>query len=154
MLKQGFSTFYVHGLLFGIEVEKIQEVLFYQEVTPVPLAPPMVLGLINLRGQIITAIDLRKRLGFGNYAPSALSVNVVVRGKDDVTSLVVDEVAEVVEVSEETFEPPPETVDAKGRTLIRGVHKLATQLMHVLDAEQAIELPEDGVVSSAIQSAT
>ena len=60
--KKQFSTFVVDRLLFGVEVEKVQEVIRYQEMTRVPLAPPVVKGLINLRGQIVTAIDLRRRL--------------------------------------------------------------------------------------------
>ncbi len=105
--RQKFSTFYLDGLLFGIEVEKIQEVLNYQEITPVPLAPPVVLGLINLRGQIITAVDLRQRLGLNTRADSRLSINIVIRSNQGALSLLVDEVGEVVEVGEETFAPPP-----------------------------------------------
>jgi purine-binding chemotaxis protein CheW len=143
---QKFATFYIDGLLFGIEVERIQEVLCYQEITPVPLAPRVVVGLINLRGQIITAMDLRRRLGLKDRAASLPSMNIVVRSKDDVLSFLVDEVGEVVEVCEETFEPPPETMDSKSRALIRGVHKLSGRLMHILDAEQASKLgPEGGV---------
>ncbi|HET6842194.1 MAG TPA: chemotaxis protein CheW [Candidatus Angelobacter sp.] len=136
--RQKFSTFYLDDLLFGIEVEKIQEVLNYQEITPVPLAPPLVLGLINLRGQIITALDFRQRLGFGKRAAGSCSINIVVRNNEDVVSLLVDKIGDVVEVGEETFEPPPEMLDAKSRALIRGVHKLDGGLMHVLDADQAV----------------
>jgi purine-binding chemotaxis protein CheW len=139
--KQKFSTFYLQGLLFGIEVEKIQEVLGHQEITPVPLAPPVVLGLVNLRGQIITAMDLRRRLGLHERAAGRLSINIVVRSKEDILSLLVDEIGDVVEVGPETFEPPPETLDPKSRGLIRGVHKLSGGLMHVLDADQAVALP-------------
>ena len=138
--RQKFSTFYLDGLLFGIEVEKIQEVLNYQEITPVPLAPPVVLGLINLRGQIITAVDLRQRLGFHKPADSRLSINIVVRTNVEALSLLVDGVGEVVEVGEETFAPPPETMDPKSRDLIRGVHKLSGRLMHILSMERAIDL--------------
>ncbi len=67
---QQFSTFYVDGLYFGIEVENVQEVIRYQEMTSIPLAPPVVRGLINLRGQIVTALDLRLRLNLSN-APTA-----------------------------------------------------------------------------------
>jgi purine-binding chemotaxis protein CheW len=136
--RQKFSTFYLDDLLFGIEVEKIQEVLNYQEITPVPLAPPLVLGLINLRGQIITALDFRQRLGLGKRAADSCSINIVVRNNEDVVSLLVDKIGDVVEVGEETFEPPPEMLDPKSRALVRGVHKLDGGLMHVLDADQAV----------------
>jgi purine-binding chemotaxis protein CheW len=135
-----FATFSLDGLLFGIEVGKIQEVLSYQEMTPVPLAPSSVVGLINLRGQIIAAVDLRRRLGLQERAAGHRPVNVVVRSDEDVSSLLVDEMGDVVEVGEDTFEPPPETMDADSRILIRGVHKLGRRLMHVLDAERAVKL--------------
>ena len=142
---QQFATFSLDGLLFGIEVGRIQEVLSYQEMTPVPLAPPAVLGLINLRGQIVAAVDLRRRLGLKERAPEQRPVNVVIRSDDDVISLLADEMGEVVEVGEESFEPPPETMDRDSRILIRGVHKLGRRLMHVLDAERVIELqPVEG----------
>ena len=137
--RQKFSTFYLGGLLFGIEVEKIQEVLNYQEITPVPHAPSVVLGLINLRGQIITAVDLRQRLGLCERAASRLSINIVIRTNEELLSLLVDGVGEVVEVGEETFAPPPETMDPKNRELVRGVHKLSDKLMHVLSTEKTID---------------
>jgi len=138
---QQFVTFKLDGLLFGIEVGRIQEVLSYQEMTPVPLAPPDVLGLINLRGQIVAAVDLRRRLGLSERTPGQRPVNVVVRDDNDVISLLVDEMGEVVEVGEESFELPPETMDRDSRVLIRGVHKLGRRLMHVLDAERVIKRP-------------
>ena len=140
-----FATFSLDGLLFGIEVGRIQEVLSYQEMTPVPLAPPAVLGLINLRGQIVAAVDLRRRLGLRERAGGQRPVNVVIRGDHDVISLLVDEMGEVVEVGDESFELPPETMDRDSRVLIRGVHKLGRRLMHVLDADRAIKLaPVEG----------
>ena len=138
--KQQFCTFFVDGLFYGIEVEKVQEILRYQEMTPVPLAPAVVCGLINLRGQIVTAIDLRRRLGRSERLEGQQSLNVVLHTNDGAVSLVVDEIGDVVEVSEDSFELPPETLSQKSRTFIRGVHKLHGCLMHVLDAEQAINL--------------
>jgi purine-binding chemotaxis protein CheW len=101
--------------VFGIEVGRIQGVLRYQDMTPVPLAPPAVQGLINLRGQIVAAVDLRRRLGLRERAPDQRPVNVVVRSDHDVISLLVDEMGEVVEVGEESFELPPETMDSNSR---------------------------------------
>ena len=74
-----FATFFLNGLFFGVEVLKVQEVIRYQEMTRVPLAPAMIEGLINLRGQIITAIDLRRRLELPPRAKGQLPMNVVVR---------------------------------------------------------------------------
>lgn len=138
--KKQFSTFVVERLLFGVEVEKVQEVIRYQEMTRVPLAPPVVKGLINLRGQIVTAIDLRHRLGLHARATADLPMNVVVRHDDGAVSLLVDEIGDVLEVDEETFEGPPETLDRKARELICGVYKLENCLLHVLDTDKALSI--------------
>ena len=90
---------------------QVQEVIRYQAMTRVPLAPTVVSGLINLRGQIVTAIDLRRRLGLAGPADEGLHpMNVVVRTDDGAVSLLVDEIGDVVEVTDDAFEPPPETL--------------------------------------------
>jgi purine-binding chemotaxis protein CheW len=136
--KKQFSTFVVDRLLFGVEVEKVQEVIRYQEMTRVPLAPSVVKGLINLRGQIVTAIDLRRRLDLHERREGDLPMNVVVRHEDGAVSLLVDEIGDVLEAEEDTFEQPPETIDSKARELIRGVYKLSDRLMHILDTDKAV----------------
>jgi purine-binding chemotaxis protein CheW len=133
--KQQFATFFVGNLFFGVEVEKVQEVLRHQQMTRVPLAPPVVRGLINLRGQIVTAIDLRRRLGMSEACASHTPMNVVIRAADGAVSLLVDEIDDVVEAGDETFERPPDTLPGKAREMIRGVHKLDGRLMHVLNME-------------------
>src|SRR5438445_13850572 len=91
-------TFYLDGLRFGVDVQKVQEVVPYQEMTRVPLAPPTVRGLLNLRGQIVTGIDLRRRLELPERGAGALPLNVVLRGEDSPVSFLVDDVGEVIEV--------------------------------------------------------
>ena len=137
-----FCTFYLNELLVGIELRRVQEVLRYVGMTPVPLAPPVVSGLINLRGQIVTAIDLRRRLDLDPHATDAQPMNVVIRSEDGSVSLLVDEIGDVVEVQEETFEQPPETLQGKLRTVILGVHKLDNRLLHVVDTERACKIVE------------
>jgi purine-binding chemotaxis protein CheW len=134
--RKQFSTFVVDQLLFGVEVEKVQEVIRYQEMTRVPLAPPVVNGLINLRGQIVTAIDLRRRLDLRPRAATDLPMNVVIRQDDGAVSLLVDEIGDVLEVEGESFEPPPETLNGKARELIPGVYKLKDRLMHILNTDK------------------
>jgi len=134
-----FCTFYLDKLMFGVELQKVQEVLRNLELTGIPLAPEVVSGLMNLRGQIITAIDLRRRLELTNRPEGMLPMNVVVRSDDGAISLLVDEIGDVVEVDEEYFERPPETLQGKVREVILGVYKLDKQLMHVLDTEKACE---------------
>ncbi len=135
-----FCTFFVDGLFFGVELRKVQELIRYQKITRVPLASPVVRGLINLRGQIITAIDLRRRLDLNERPADQLSMNVVVRTSDGVVSLLVDEIEDIVEVEEDTFEPPPETLKGVARELIRGAYKLKNRLLLVLDSEKAVDL--------------
>lgn len=144
-----FCTFYLDKLLFGVDLKGVQEVLRSLEMTRVPLAPDVVSGLINLRGQIVTAVDLRRRLEFEPAPPGALAMNVVVRSDDGPVSLLVDEIGDVVEVEEDSFEAPPETLRGSVRTLILGVHKLNDRLLHVLDIERACQM---AVVKSAATS--
>ena len=135
-----FCTFYLGDLFFGVEVDKVQEVFKYQEMTRVPLAHSVVRGLINLRGQIITAIDLRARLGMDELPDGQLPMNVVVRTEEGVVSLLVDKIAEVLEVSEDNFERPPDTIDEITRELVLGVYKLENKLLLTLDTEKTVRL--------------
>lgn len=142
-----FATFFLNGLFFGIEVLKVQEVIRYQEMTRVPLAPRMIEGLINLRGRIVTAIDLRRRLEMPPRAAGELPMNVVISSDDGAVSLLVDEIGDVVEVQDDIYERPPETLNGAARELIRGVYKLKERLLLILDTEKAVGLP-----SSAAQA--
>lgn len=136
-----FCTFFVHGLFFGVEVLKVQEVIRYQEMTLVPLAPKTIQGLINLRGQIVTAIDLRRRLDLPSRTQDELPMNVVVRTEDGAVSLLVDEIGDVVEIFDDVYERPPETLQGAARELITGVYKLKEQLLLILDTEKTVCLP-------------
>lgn len=135
-----FATFYVGELLFGVDVMHVQEIIRYQELTPVPQSSPIVEGLINLRGQIITAIEMRRRLGMEERDPDHLPMNVVVRHEDEVVSLLVDEIGDVLEVGSSQFEPTPDTLEESSRDLVEGVYKLDGKLLLVLDRSRAIEL--------------
>jgi purine-binding chemotaxis protein CheW len=146
-----FTTFTVDGVLFGIEVGAVQEVLRYQQMTWVPLAPAIVSGLINLRGQIVTALDLRQRLGLRPRAAGVLPMNVILRGDDGAVSLLVDDIGDVLTVTPDLAEPLPETLQHLGRELIKGVFKLSGQLLLVLDPSSAVTFqtgrrraPDDG----------
>lgn len=137
-----FCTFYLDKLLFGVELKGVQEVIRSLEMTKVPLAPSVVSGLINLRGQVVTAVDLRRRLELEAAPPEVRAMNVVVRSEDGAVSLLVDEIGDVVEVDESSFETPPETLRGSVRTMILGVHKLNDRLMHVLDIEKACQMTD------------
>lgn len=136
-------TFYLDDLYFGVNVQKIQEVIRYQVMTRVPLAPPVVRGLINLRGQIVTAIDMRRRLGMPALPEGKLPMNVVIRTDDGPVSLLVDEIGDVLEVNEETYERPPETLHGTARELVLGAYKLQGQLLLTLDSDRAVSVNFD-----------
>jgi purine-binding chemotaxis protein CheW len=135
---QQLCTFSVASYTFGVEVNKVQEVLRFQQMTRVPLAPWVVRGLINLRGQIVTAIDLRRRLGLPDAPPEISPMSVILRTEQGAVSLLVDKIGDVREVQRELFEPPPATLRDLARDMIRGVYKLPERLLILLDADQAI----------------
>jgi purine-binding chemotaxis protein CheW len=144
-----FCTFYLDKLLFGVELKGVQEVIRSLDMTKVPLAPAVVSGLINLRGQIVTAVDLRRLLELEPRPADTLAMNVVVRSEDGAVSLLVDEIGDVVEVEETSFEPPPETLRGSVRPMILGIHKLNDRLLHVLDIEKACQMTEVAETAAA-----
>src|SRR5437762_7973738 len=119
-----WCTFYLDGMYFGVDVQGVQEVIRYQEMTRVPRAPSVVQGLINLRGQIVTAIDLRRRLGLADRPAEQLPMNVVVRADGGAVSLLDDKIGDVLDLDEQAFERPPETLRGPARELIQGAYKL------------------------------
>lgn len=136
-----YATFYLNNLFLGVEVRQVQEVIRYQEMTRVPLAPAMIQGLINLRGQIVTAIDLRRRFDFPSLEEGRRPMNVVVQSDDGAVSLLVDEIGDVVEIGDEAYERPPETLRGATRDLVTGVYKLKGQLLLILNIDKSIDLP-------------
>jgi purine-binding chemotaxis protein CheW len=139
---QQFCTFFLENLYFGIAVEQVQEVIRYQEMTRVPLAPRMIEGLINLRGQIVTAVDLRVRLEMEPRGHEEVPMNVVVRSSGGAVSLLVDTIGEVVEVDAADHEAVPPTVKGVARELISGACKLQGKLLLILNMERTIEVGE------------
>ena len=135
-----FCTFFLNRLLFGIEVEKVQEIIRYQDMTSVPLAPSEIGGLINLRSQIVTTINLRRRLNLPQLNSDQLPLNIVVRVDEETISLLVDDVGDVLDVPEDCFEASPETLMGKVRALIRGAYKLENQLLLILDVEKVVDV--------------
>jgi purine-binding chemotaxis protein CheW len=135
---QQFATFWLAGHLYGLEVEHVQEVLRAQSLTRVPQAPPAVAGLLNLRGQVVTAVELRERLGLAARPGTDTAILIVVRLRGEVVSLLVDSIGDVVDVAGDDFELPPDTLDGTVRELIRGAYKLDGQLLLALDVHRAV----------------
>jgi purine-binding chemotaxis protein CheW len=132
-----YCTFELGTLLLGLEAKLVQEVLRSQPVTEVPLAPHAVRGLMNMRGQIVLVVDLRRRLGLPEPPNDARRVNVLVRTDDGLVSLLVDRVGDVLELSPDDFEPVPDSLDSEARLLLRGAHQLPDKLLLQLDAHRA-----------------
>lgn len=133
-------TFTLDGLFLGINVSEVHEVLLAQTLTPVPLAHPIVAGLINMRGQIVSVVDLRRVLHLPARTDDAPPpVNVIVRNGHDLMSLLVDQVGDVLEIESRLFTPPPDTTPAETKHLFRGAYQLPRQLLLVFDTNRAIE---------------
>ena len=137
MTTHRYCTFHVAGLLVGIEVSQVLEVVRGLDPTQVPLAHPSVLGLLNLRGQIVTAIDARCRLHLA-AAPGSDRVNVIIRSGDELMSLVVDRAGDVLDLDAATREEVPETISPTIRSFVSGAYQLESALLLILDTDSAL----------------
>ena len=134
-----YCTFRVDSLLLGVDVQQVQEVIRYQAMTRVQLAGRAISGLINLRVQIVTAIDLREQLALPRRKPGCMPMNVVIRDGEEAVSLLVDEIGDVIEIDADSFENPPATVRGPARSLVTGAYKLSDGLLLVLNTVQAVQ---------------
>jgi purine-binding chemotaxis protein CheW len=134
------ATFFLHDELFGIDALHVQEILNYQEITSVPLAPEYVKGLINLRGQIVTVIDLRRRLGFEQLEDESAGMNLIVNSNEGLMSLLVDQIGNVRDVNRNQAKPPPGTIRGIAVHYIQAVCQLQDDLLIVLDLDSVLQL--------------
>ncbi|MBN8524645.1 MAG: purine-binding chemotaxis protein CheW [Planctomycetes bacterium] len=139
-----YCTFRLAQYHCGIDVLAVHEILRHQPMTRVPLAPPVVKGLINLRGQIITALDMRTRLSFPPREDGKAPINIVVgtgAGEDEAAAaLLVDEIGDVIDIDPASCEPPPDTINGAVRDLIQSVCKLEKGLLLILDVAKATRI--------------
>jgi purine-binding chemotaxis protein CheW len=133
-------TFRIGPLRIGMPVEQVQEILRPQRITSVPLADPMVRGLINLRGRIVTAVDLRVRLELPPLDPGVPAMNVVVEHRGEAVSVLVDAVGDVVEAGDDRFAVPPATLRGPAAEVIVGAYVLDDLLLLVLDLDRALAI--------------
>ena len=141
-----YVTFSVAGMFCGIDVAQVQEVLRYQEMTPVALAPETIQGLINLRGQIVTAIDLRRRFHLPDRPEGRRPMNIVLRSDSGAVSLLVDEIGDVLEIDSQTQEEPPSSMDPQHRQVVDAVFKLEGRLLLALNTALVLNADADSVV--------
>jgi len=144
---QRYATFYLNGICFGVPIEKVQEVLEYQHITPIPLSSLVLPGIINLRGQILTTIDLKTRLELSANEVNGQQMMVVVRTSEGPINLLVDKIGGVLDVDPDLFERPTETLKPALRAATSHVCKLEEHLLLVLDIERVIQLPEETVLA-------
>ena len=138
-----YCTFRLAGMLFGVDVLNVQEIIQFQEMTEVPLSNEVVRGLVNLRGKIVTALDLHKRIdviGHGEIQTQAEPINIVLCTEGGAVSLLVDSIGDVLTLSEEIEEHPPATMNPRTRELVLKVCKLEHELLLILDAEKTVDL--------------
>ncbi len=136
---ESYCTFHIGDLQLGVEVDSVQEVIRYQPTTRIPLANENIQGLMNLRGQIVTALNLRSRLGLPAKESEKPLMNVVVRSPDGPISLLVDEIGDVMQIDQDRFEPPPETLQQAQREFILGALKLDDGLLLLLDIDRVLD---------------
>jgi purine-binding chemotaxis protein CheW len=138
---QRYATFFLNGICFGVHIEKVQEVLDFQEITPVPLSSAVLPGIINLRGQILTTIDLQTRLGLAASESKSQPMMIVIRTSEGPINLLVDRIGSVRDVDPALFEKPTETLKPGVRAVTTHFCKLEEHLLLVLDTEKIILQP-------------
>jgi len=143
-----FVTFRLSGQLCGIPVLSVHDVLSEQAITAVPLAPPAVAGVLNLRGRIVTAIDLRKRLGLDDQKENSENMSIVVEYEEEPYSLLIDCVGDVMSFPEESFERNPVTLDACWQEVSGGIFRLEGELLVILDVEKLLNFDKNQAVAA------
>ncbi len=135
-----YVTMIVDNQLFGVPVLEVHDVFVPSKLAHVPMAPPEVAGVLNLRGRIVTAIDLRLRLGYAPRDPGVQAMAVVIEYHGEPYSLLVDAVGEVLSLEETSFERNPSNLDPKIRDVSEGIFRLDEKLMVVLQLDKVIQL--------------
>ena len=138
-----YVTFEIDDQLFGIPVLQVQDVLRQPSIARIPLAPPQVAGALNLRGRIVTAINVRRRMGLAEGGPCARNTSLVVDRGGELYSLVVDRVGDVVTMPLKDFEKNPATLDPTWRAVSAGIYQLEGRLLVVMDVAQMLEFTVD-----------
>lgn len=132
-------TMTVGGQMFGIPILQVQDVLGAQRVTRVPLAPRAIAGSLNLRGRIVTAIDMRACLNMDARETGAPVMSVVVENKGELYSLMIDRVGDVMNLPYSDYEKNPGTLDPQWRNVCQGIYRLKDKLLVVLDVPRLLE---------------
>jgi purine-binding chemotaxis protein CheW len=136
----GFVTFRINEQLFGIAVEQVQDVLRRQRLTPIPLAPKEITGAVNLRGRIVTVINLREKLGIHTPEGFKAPMNIVVEHRNELFSLWVDSVGDVLNLPGSSLDKAPSNLSSTWHQFVRHVHQLEKELLLILDVASLIKI--------------
>jgi purine-binding chemotaxis protein CheW len=142
-----FVTVMIGGQLFGLPISRVQDVFMPDRITRVPLSAPEIAGVLNLRGRIVTAIDMRRRLDLPPRTDDKPSMAVGIEQKGESYGLLIDSVGEVMKLGEQTREPNPVNLDVRLARVSGGVHRLDGQLMVVLDVEQVLNTATESMAA-------
>jgi purine-binding chemotaxis protein CheW len=146
-----YATFTLGGLHFGIRATDVLELNKNLDITPVPKSPKTVRGIMNLRGQLVPAIDMYARLTLFGSSDQTESISIILQSEEYLIALLVDDVGEIVSLDESTFEPPGSNVSAIAKSLVLGVHKLSNRLIIILDPVALVNI-DDMVKSQTLLS--
>jgi purine-binding chemotaxis protein CheW len=135
-----YVTLMVADQLFGVPIHSVQDVLGPQRINSIPLAPPEVAGSLNLRGRIVTAIDLRRRMGLPDRAGDQPGMSVVVDHNGELYSLIMDSAGEVMSLPASEFEANPATLDPLWQDVTAGIYQLDGRLLVILEIERLLDL--------------
>jgi purine-binding chemotaxis protein CheW len=142
-----YVTVMIGGQLFGLPISRVQDVFMPDRITRVPLSAPEIAGVLNLRGRIVTAIDMRRRLGLGPRTDDKPSMAVGIELKGESYGLLIDTVGEVMKLGEETREPNPVNLDGRLARVSGGVHRLDGQLMVILDVDHVLNTASEAMAA-------
>ena len=135
-----YVTALIGGQLFGLPILRVQDVFAPERLTTVPLSPPEVAGVLNLRGRIVTLIDMRCRLGLGSREDEQQSMAIGVESRGESYGLLIDSVGEVLKLDNQSWEPNPSNLDARLASVSTGIYRLDSQLLMVLDVDRVLDI--------------
>jgi purine-binding chemotaxis protein CheW len=142
-----YVTVHIGGQLFGLPISRVQDVFMPDRLTRVPLAPSEIAGVLNLRGRIVTAIDMRTRMGFPPREGQETRMAVGIEFKGESYGLVIDQVGEVLKLATANRESNPVNLDPRWRSMSAGVHRLDGQLMVILDVDRVLDMGQESLAA-------
>jgi purine-binding chemotaxis protein CheW len=142
-----YVTAIIGGQLFGLPIVRVQDVFITERLTRVPLAPPEIAGVLNLRGRIVTLIDLRRRFGLGEREPGATAMAIGVESRGESYGLLIDSVGEVLKLDEGMREPNPINLDARLARVSSGIYRLDGQLLIVADVDRVLDIAPNAMAA-------